>query len=184
MIGAMAKAQQASTCPQGKLRRACEHLKARDGQALVEFALVLPIILLLILGIIDFGRAFNYQNDMTSLANQAVRFAEVNSCTPCGTSSIQDYVRGTADSGELKNGTSGTIGIAQPGVCVSISTPDGAALGKKIVAKVSATYRWLPFFHFLNVTISGTVTGRQEAAFGLGTSFTPGTSSNYSGSCP
>src|SRR6266550_4310535 len=48
------------------------------GVALVEFALVLPLILLLLLGMIDFGKAFNYWNDETHLANEAARFAAVN----------------------------------------------------------------------------------------------------------
>jgi Flp pilus assembly protein TadG len=37
-------------------------MKSEKGQAAVEFALVLPILLLLILGIIDFGRILYSMN--------------------------------------------------------------------------------------------------------------------------
>ena len=53
-------------------------LKAQRGQALVEFALILPLLLSIILGIFDFGTAFNYQNNMSQLANEAARYACCN----------------------------------------------------------------------------------------------------------
>jgi len=53
-------------------------LKDERATAVVEMALVLPILLLLSLGILDFGRAMNYKNDATQLANVAARYAAVN----------------------------------------------------------------------------------------------------------
>ena len=40
------------------------------GVALVEFALVAPILLVLLFGMLDFGRVFNYWIDATHLANE------------------------------------------------------------------------------------------------------------------
>jgi Flp pilus assembly protein TadG len=48
------------------------------GQALVEFALVMPLILLLIFGAIDFGRAIYSYNAMSESSRQADRTAIVN----------------------------------------------------------------------------------------------------------
>ena len=48
------------------------------GVALVEFALVLPLLLLLLFGMLDFGKAFNYWIDETHLANEGARWAGVN----------------------------------------------------------------------------------------------------------
>src|SRR5262249_25698707 len=48
------------------------------GTALVEFALIAPLLFLLIFGIIDFGRALNYYNELTQLAGQGARAAAVN----------------------------------------------------------------------------------------------------------
>jgi Flp pilus assembly protein TadG len=47
---------------------------ARDrGGAAVEFALLLPLLLLLIFGIIDFGRALNAQITLTQAAREGAR---------------------------------------------------------------------------------------------------------------
>ena len=80
------------------------------GVALVEFALVLPLILLLLFGMIDFGKAFNYWNDETHLANEAARYAVVNR-NPLpqpagftGTWDLENAIKQDADSAELRDG--------------------------------------------------------------------------------
>src|SRR5262245_4782407 len=69
-----------------------------NGQGLVEFALILPFILVLILGVVDIGRALGYKNDMTSLANQAARIAAVNKCPSCsaGPTPLTTYIQSVA----------------------------------------------------------------------------------------
>ena len=52
-------------------------LRSERGTAVVEFALVGPILFLLVLGILDFGRALNYYNTLTQLAGQGARAAAV-----------------------------------------------------------------------------------------------------------
>jgi len=48
--------------------------RARDrGTAAVEFALVLPLLLLIVFGIIDLGRALNAQITLTEAAREGVR---------------------------------------------------------------------------------------------------------------
>ena len=48
------------------------------GQALVEFALVLPLLILLLVGIFDFGRAIYAFNTVNNAAREAVRLAIVD----------------------------------------------------------------------------------------------------------
>lgn len=48
-----------------------------EGQALVEFALVTPLLLLLIVGIIEFGRAWSMSQVITDAARQGARMASV-----------------------------------------------------------------------------------------------------------
>jgi Flp pilus assembly protein TadG len=56
----------------------CNQFKANEkGQSLVEFALLLPILLLLLLGIIQFGIIFNGQITVTSAAREGARLAAV-----------------------------------------------------------------------------------------------------------
>jgi Flp pilus assembly protein TadG len=43
------------------------------GQSLVEFALVVPLLLLLVIGIAEFGRAWMTKNILTGAAREAVR---------------------------------------------------------------------------------------------------------------
>jgi Flp pilus assembly protein TadG len=50
--------------------------KAADrGSVAVEFALVVPVLLLIVFGIIDFGRALNAQIALTGAAREGVRLA-------------------------------------------------------------------------------------------------------------
>src|SRR6185312_16248181 len=51
---------------------------SRRGQALVEFALVLPIFILLLVGIFDFGRAIYAYNTISNAAREAVRVGVVD----------------------------------------------------------------------------------------------------------
>ena len=48
------------------------------GQSLVEFALILPILLILMLGILDFGRAIFAYNSVSNGARSGARVAIVN----------------------------------------------------------------------------------------------------------
>jgi hypothetical protein len=122
------------------LRSLLRRLRECDGQAIVELAVVLPVILILILTIVDIGKAYGYQNDETHLANEAARFAAVASCGS-GCPGIIAQVKQDAPS-ELENGTGS---IEPPGMSVEICYPDGFAVGNRVRATVTATYRWLPY---------------------------------------
>ena len=54
-----------------------------SGQAMVEFALILIPLLILVVGIIQFGIGLNYWLDMNRLANQGARHAVVNHWPGC-----------------------------------------------------------------------------------------------------
>ena len=52
--------------------------KSESGQALVEFALTMPILLFLLLGIVDFARAWNVYEVLTDAGREATRLAVVD----------------------------------------------------------------------------------------------------------
>lgn len=52
-------------------------MKNQKGQALVEFAIILPLLFLLIFGIFEFGRAMYIKNTLNNAARSAVRVAVV-----------------------------------------------------------------------------------------------------------
>jgi hypothetical protein len=60
----------------------------RRGQALVEFALILPVILLLVVGMLEFARAWNLHQVMTDAAREGARRAVI-----ADTAMNQDSVR-------------------------------------------------------------------------------------------
>jgi Flp pilus assembly protein TadG len=51
--------------------------RAEAGTALIEFALVLPILLVLAMGMIDFGRAFHLKGLLDQAAREGARIAVV-----------------------------------------------------------------------------------------------------------
>jgi Flp pilus assembly protein TadG len=63
-----------------------------QGQALVEFALILPIILLLVVGMLEFARAWNLHQVMTDAAREAARRA-VLADTKSPSGQTQDSVK-------------------------------------------------------------------------------------------
>src|SRR5215211_3112065 len=102
--------------------RLLNRLGSEEGASLVEFALVLPVLALILFAMLDFGKAFNYWIDETHLANEGARWAVVNR-NPGG-GSLQEYIRQQATTPELRNG--GTASVADP-VQVCISFPDGTS---------------------------------------------------------
>lgn len=48
--------------------------RMRKGQALVEFALALPLVLLLVLGVLEFGRAFQTKIVLTNAAREGTHY--------------------------------------------------------------------------------------------------------------
>jgi Flp pilus assembly protein TadG len=136
------------------------------GVALIEFALVLPLVLVLLLGMIDVGKAFNYWNDETHLANEAARAAAVNNSPDPNWAAnkttaaykINAAIKNQADSAELRNGGNS---ISQPngspgGVSICIWFPGVArgtnpvppaawAAGQPVQVVVRARYKWLGY---------------------------------------
>jgi TadE-like protein len=141
--------------------RRLSRLLAERGQATVEFALILPALLLLILGMLDFGKAFNYWIDETHLANEAARWAAVNVLpNPDPVCSAKPIplgceIKKQADTGDLKNGGGS---VASPGVCITFSFPNSTGpngapqAGDPVKVDATATYNWLSF-------LSGSVLG-------------------------
>ncbi len=63
-----------ATTEKSTLRR----LGGERGQAMVEFAIIAPLFVALVAGVIQFGVALNYWLDLQRLANQGARWAVVN----------------------------------------------------------------------------------------------------------
>jgi Flp pilus assembly protein TadG len=151
------------TAPQA-LRRAVGRARCERGVALVEFALLLPILALLLFGIVDFGKAFNYWIDETHLANEGARWAVVNK-NPNTSGTLQQYIRNQATTTELRDG--GSSSVAGP-LSVCITFPNGTSnVGDPVKVTVETTYRWMGLIadeiSVAETTLRGSATMRLEA---------------------
>jgi Flp pilus assembly protein TadG len=147
-----------------------ESARRQQGVALVEFALVAPLLLLLLFGMLEFGRAFNYWIDATHLANEGARWAAVNK-NPASSGTLQNYLRQQAGTNELRAGGSTAVpdGIV---VCIDLNGTTGR-VGDPVTVTASVEYHWMPALGFLlekfggddldTTTVTGSSTMRIEA---------------------
>lgn len=117
------------------------------GQALVEFALMTPVLLILIAGIVEAGRAFA---TFIQIANAAREGARVGSVTPSNTSSIQSAALRELPSWIAAEPTTVSVSCAAAGAssfdnCVTVYPP---ASGDQL--KVTVSYNYQPIMPVLN----------------------------------
>jgi hypothetical protein len=109
------------TSPRRRGWRGGEH-----GTSLVELALALPVLLLLVLGTFDLGRAVYIRTSLVNAARDGARFGSVD---PQNTACISAMVR--------RNVSLTTLG---PGD-VSVTRPSTLDLGQPITVSVQSVYR-------------------------------------------
>jgi len=127
-----------------------------SGQALVEFALILPLLLVLVFGVLDFGKAYNYWIDSTHLSATGARWAAVNK-NPGPGATLQESIRENADTAELRDGGTDAVPTA---VQVCVTFPDGTSnVGDPVQVTVSADYNFLNFLQVETGVTSKTITG-------------------------
>jgi Flp pilus assembly protein TadG len=105
-------------------------LRQERGQALVEFAVVLPVLIMIILGILYFGRFEDYSNQETQLAEMGVRFAALNTNPGAPTQKLQDYIQSQAQP-ELQAGSS-DVTKAQVFIYYPTTAPSGNVVGQSV----------------------------------------------------
>jgi hypothetical protein len=110
--------------------------------ALVEFALIAPVLVLLLFGLLDFGRALSYWLDQKHLAHEAARFAAVANNPGTGGVTLQRYVHDQGATPEMRDGAPNSV--PAPGLRICISFPNGSsAVGQPVRATATLTFRWL-----------------------------------------
>jgi Flp pilus assembly protein TadG len=146
-------------------RRLVRRLREERGQALVEFAVVLPVLLLIILGIIDFGRFFNYSDQESQMAAQAARWAAVNT-NPGGATSLQTY-----SAQQALGGLGTTSGDVTSAAQVYIYYPTGSSnvVGNSVRACVVSSVQLVPMLGGTSLKLVESATMRTEV---LGTAWT------------
>ena len=129
---------------------------SRRGASLIEFSLVAPVFILLVMGIIELGRVLMVQHLMTNAARQGCRVGVI------GGTSTQ-----TISSKSLQ--ALSTQGV--PSVQASVQVNDGSAdastakSGDEITVIVSVpmkTISWVPFPGYSSGTLTARYTLRHE----------------------
>ena len=133
-----------------------------SGAAAVEFALILPLLLILIIGLIDFGRMGFTQVSVTSASREGARYSSLYSSGLSSTQLITDFVQTSSpltakvsqlDSSGVLSVTSSMCSSTQSGenTSVVVSTNFKWLLPVNLIAIVNPSANWINDF-----TISST----------------------------
>jgi Flp pilus assembly protein TadG len=99
------------------------------GQALVEFALVLPILLLLIFGLVDLGRAIYAQNALSEAAREGARYGSVQARSAGDLPGIETYTQDRIDS---------IPGVTVTATCVLVDSDGTSSCAQNDLLQVEA----------------------------------------------
>lgn len=108
----------------------------RRGASAVEFAVVAPVFLLLVLGMVEYGRMVMVQQVITNATREGARAAALDGAT---NDSVTDVV--------VEFGQQASITINPSDVTVTPSDPGNAAFGEPVEVEVSLPFSqvsWLP----------------------------------------
>lgn len=145
------------------------HLTRRrdKGQALVEFAFVFPVIVLLAFGFIDVGRAVFSFNTLTNAARQGARVAAVNQLDPANGPYPCDETRPVEDPNNpfwtfrgCAMTAGSTLGLQASSVVIQYVTPPTTTVSCSPVVRVGCIAKVTVSYTFRPITpIAGTVIG-------------------------
>jgi TadE-like protein len=134
--------------------------RRESGQALVEFALIAPLFLLLVVGIIQFGIGLNYWLDLNRIANQGARWAVVDKYPNCNgvvgspgctTPTLVEHLESEPVSGGL-----------QPLASICFEDSVDGAVGEPLTVEVASRFTFLPIMDLGTITLRGRATMRIE----------------------
>ena len=150
-----------------RVERAFHARSSERGQAMVEFAIIAPLFIILVAGIIQFGVILNFWLDMQRISNQGARWAVVNqypmssgttclrTTNPPGScpETLQDYLASQPVSGGLSP-------------CVDITFPEGTptAVGDPVTVRLESSFTVVPIVNVGTISLGANATMRQEWA--------------------
>jgi Flp pilus assembly protein TadG len=141
--------------------RIARRVAGQKAQSLVEFTLVLPLFLMLVFGVIDFGLGLRAYISVASSTREAARYASVGN--PAGT-----FVSG--GTGQC-DGTTNTSAVGRACTAlnsldlgdiqsVSVTYPTGQAPGNPVRVQVTYRYHYItPVKSIINVLSGGNIPG-------------------------
>jgi Flp pilus assembly protein TadG len=138
----------------GRSTRSCARAASERGNAAVEYALLLPVLIMIVFGAVDFSRAFYAYVTLASTAHEAAIYSARQPAVQVTPAALRTVV--AAESG-------GFVKIIGTGVTDGNTTITGPAIEgvDEQVAKVTLTYQFQPF---IPVPVAGPIPIRAEAS--------------------
>jgi Flp pilus assembly protein TadG len=143
-------------------------IREQRGTALAELALVLPLLLVLLLGMLDFGKAFREWMNQTHVSSEGARLAAVNYCPSpssdgsgnltcdwssigCGSTNanlclaqyIDEQTLGELKTGRLASSSAPAQNKAQ--VCIAYPNLAATKVGDPVKVTLTVYYHWLNY---------------------------------------
>jgi Flp pilus assembly protein TadG len=113
-----------------------------SGAAMVEFAIVLPLILLLLFGIMEFGRAWNVKQVLTDAAREGARVAVVTERGNLTQEQLETLVETT-----IRNAAARAALDSSPErLLITADQSTGVGGAAATPARVSLEYEYVPLF--------------------------------------
>lgn len=146
-----------------------ERLRKNQGQALIEYILVLPMIFLLLVNVVNFGGFFYAFITVANAARAAGDYAIMGGVTPASDhialpSASDITAQITTDIASLPNHSSLSVSVCQSGgtdaptgACTSLADPEAASY---VLTSIDVTYTYVPFiplFSFPNLNVYATI---------------------------
>jgi Flp pilus assembly protein TadG len=121
------------------------------GQALVETAITLPLILLLSVSIFEFGRAYQTLQVLTNAAREGARVAVLPNAT---TSDVQARVIAYLQAGQLANAANATVSVDQ-----NVTIPVGGTTAAASQVTVNYPFSFMMLNPVVNLVSKGSTLG-------------------------
>jgi Flp pilus assembly protein TadG len=150
------QAAQGLTDVASKLERLCKSSrKKRRGAAVVEFAIVAPLFILLVFGMIEFGRMVMVQQVLTNATREGARQAVLDGSTR---DDVEQIINTYLAASSINGAT----------ISVNPDPPSNAISGEPVTVSVSVPFgqvSWLPApMHLGSTVLSASSVMRRESA--------------------
>ena len=135
-------------------------LSRSKGVAIIEFMIVLPICLILIMATAEFGRAFLQYNTLTKSVRDGVRYVASNALVgSTGVVSINGTVVAQAQNLVVYGNTAGTGSAILPGLttgAVTVASPGASNVSVSVAYPYGSIFVFVPgFFYGGNTATNG-----------------------------
>ena len=135
-------------------------LSRSKGVAIVEFIIVLPICLILIMATAEFGRAFLQYNTLTKSVRDGVRYVASNALVgSTGVVTINGTVQAQTQNLVVYGNTAGTGSAILPGLttgAVTVASPGASNVSVSVAYPYGSIFVFVPgFFYGGNTATNG-----------------------------